>query len=400
MAIKLSRLLSIIIVSYNVKYFLEQCLYSVQKAVSGIDAEIIVIDNNSTDKSVEYLQKTFSQVKFVANAENTGYAKANNQGWQLAAGEYILFLNPDTIVGEDCLRQSIHVLDRQKNIGALGVHMLDGSGKFLPESKRGFPSPRASFFKLSGLINIFPNSATVAQYYLGQLPEKQNNEIDVLTGAYLMVRNGVLQKTGGFDERFFMYGEDIDLSYRIKLAGFKNYYLASASIIHFKGESTKKDMAYTKRFYKAMRIFVEKHYEKESRLFSIMVQLAIAVRGILSFLGRFFLRLRLLQSGSTIVQTLVVGGHTETKKAVEALGNQQIQRNIITVTGMREIKEVMQVQKTHEIIFCAGSISYQEIFQCIENLRHDVDYKFFAAGSNSIVGSMSKNNSGETVVFC
>jgi len=174
--------------------------------------------------------------------------------------------------------------------GALGIHMIDGSGRFLPESKRGFPSPRASFFKLAGLIKIFPNSKGIAAYYLGNLPEKENNEVDVLTGAYMMVKKEVLEKTGGFDEQFFMYGEDIDLSYRIKQIGYKNYYLASSSIIHFKGESTKKDIAYTKLFYKAMRIFVKKHYEKDSWMFSKIVQLAIAARGLLSFTGRIFLQ--------------------------------------------------------------------------------------------------------------
>ncbi len=391
-------MLSIIIVSYNVKYFLEQCLYSVQKAVSGIAAEIIVIDNNSTDNSVEYLQDSFPEVKFVANKENTGYAKANNQGWQMAAGKYVLFLNPDTILSEDSLSMSLLTLEDSDAIGALGVHMLDGSGRFLPESKRGFPSPRASFFKLSGLINIFPSSTAIARYYLGHLPEKQNNEIDVLTGAYLMVKQEVLQKTGGFDERFFMYGEDIDLSYRIKQAGYKNFYLAATSIIHFKGESTKKDMAYTKRFYKAMRIFVEKHYEKESRLFTIMVQMAIAVRGLLSFVGSLFLGLR-LQPANKTVQTIVVGGQTEIKKAVEALARQPLKRDIITVTGIAEISQAMQSQKTSEIIFCAGLLSYKDIISCIEEMQHDVDYKFFAAGSDSMVGSMSKNNTGETVVL-
>ncbi|HTL08733.1 MAG TPA: glycosyltransferase family 2 protein, partial [Chitinophagaceae bacterium] len=369
-----------------------------QKAIPGMEAEVIVIDNNSTDGSVEYLQPVFPWIKFVANQENLGYAKANNQGWQMAQGQYLLFLNPDTILGEDCLRQSLQVLEQQAGIGAVGVRMIDGSGRFLPESKRGFPSPRASFFKLSGLINVFPRSRVIAQYYLGQLPEKANNEIDVLTGAFMMVKQAVLQKTGGFDERFFMYGEDIDLSYRIKLAGFKNYYLATASMIHFKGESTKKDMAYTKRFYTAMRIFVDKHYEKESRLFSFMVQMAIGVRGVLSFTGRTVLQQQLPQDAYRVIQTIVVGGHAETRKAVLALKVNPVKRNIIIVTGLREIQSVMQVQKTREIIFCAGSIGYKEIFNCMEAMAGEVDFKIFAAESNSIVGSMSKNNTGETVV--
>ncbi|MEP6726985.1 MAG: glycosyltransferase family 2 protein [Bacteroidota bacterium] len=394
-------MLSIIIVNYNVKYFLEQCLYSVQKAVRGMDAEVIVVDNNSTDESVAYLQKIFSGIKFIVNEKNTGYAKANNQGWQIAGGDYILFLNPDTILGEDCLQRSIDILQHDNSLGALGIRMIDGSGRFLPESKRGFPSPRASFFKLSGLIKVFPYSKTIAQYYLGHLPEKENNEIDVLTGAYMMVKKEVLKKTGGFDERFFMYGEDIDLSYRIRQTGYKNYYLADSSIIHFKGESTIKDIAYTKLFYRAMRIFVEKHYEKESVLFSVMVQMAIATRGVLSFAGQFFLRRQQVQGSTKIVQTLIVGGDAETKKAVEILSNNQpIKRNISVVKDIDGIKAAIQLHKTSEIIFCAGVISYKDIILCIENLHRNVDYKFFAAGSNSIIGSMSKNDSGETVVFC
>jgi N-acetylglucosaminyl-diphospho-decaprenol L-rhamnosyltransferase len=365
-----------------------------------MDAEVIVVDNNSTDKSVEYLQKIFSWVKFIANKENTGYAKANNQGWQMATGDYILFLNPDTILGEDCLQQSIHILERNDSLGALGIHMLDGSGRFLPESKRGFPSLRASFFKLSGLIKIFPHSKILGGYYLGHLPEKENNEVDVLTGAYMMVKKHVLEKTGGFDELFFMYGEDIDLSYRIKQAGYKNYYLADSSIIHFKGESTQKNIAYTKLFYKAMGIFVEKHYGKQSRLFSIMLRMAIAIRGIVSFAGQFFLRRQSLQESDNIIYAIIAGEHAETKKAVEILNSQPEKRNIITVTGIPEINAAMQLQKTGEVIFCAGNICYKEIIGYIENTHNDIDYKFFASGSNSIVGSRSKNNSGETVVFC
>ncbi len=392
-------MLSIIIVSYNVKYFLEQCLYSVQKAIEGVAAEVIVVDNNSADGSVEYLAIFFPWVKVIANKDNKGFAKANNQGWQVATGEYILFLNPDTIIGEDCLLQSIEILQRRNDLGALGIRMLDGSGRFLPESKRGFPSPRASFYKLSGLIKIFPHSKTIAKYYLGNLPERANNEIDVLTGAYMMVKKEVLETTGGFDERFFMYGEDIDLSYRIKEAGHKNYYLADSSIIHFKGESTKKDIFYTKLFYKAMRIFVEKHYEKESWLFSIMVQMAIGVRGMFAFMGRLFLRKPSAQGQNKMVQTIIVGSASETVKANEALHNQPIKRNIITVNELKDISAAMQLQKTGEIIFCAGMICYKDIIQCIETLHSDVDYKYYAAGSNSMVGSMSKSDSGETVVL-
>ncbi len=392
-------MLSIIIVSYNVKYFLEQCLYSVNKASAGLAAEIIVVDNNSGDVSVEYLQKIFPAVKFICNKENAGYAKACNQGLQNASGEYILFLNPDTILSEDCLQQSINILKENKELGALGIHMVDGSGRFLPESKRGFPSPKASFFKLSGLIKLFPHSKTIAQYYLGHLPEKQNNEIDVLTGAYMMVKKEVLNKTGGFDERFFMYGEDIDLSYRIKLAGYKNYYLAGSSIIHFKGESTIKDIAYTKMFYKAMRIFVEKHYEKESWLFTAMVQLAIMVRGFFSFVGRIFSFSQPSKIINGELQTIIAGTAGETTVLTEKLNNQLIKRNIVIVNSLEKIDAALQLHKPREIIFCAGGISYKDIISFIEKKKLEVDYKFYAVNSNSIVGSTHKDNSGKAVVL-
>lgn len=393
-------MLSIIIVSYNVKYFLEQCLYSIQKAAKGINTEVIVVDNNSTDGSVEYLQKIFGPVLFVANKENTGYARACNQGLQLARGELLLFLNPDTLLAEDCLSQSIQVLQSKKELGALGVRMLDGSGRFLPESKRGFPSPKASFFKLSGLIKIFPHSKTFAQYYLGHLPEKENNEIDVLTGAYLMVKKEVLERTGGFDESFFMYGEDIDLSYRIRQAGYKIYYLADCSIIHFKGESTKRDMAYTKLFYKAMRIFVQKHYEKESWLFTGMIRVAIAVRGLLSFTGQLFLRgMPRPVAGSHTMQTLLVGEVSETSPVAAILKRQVVERKLVTIAVPGGIAAALQLQQAEDVIFCAGTITYKNIIECIENLQSNASYKFYAAESKSIVGSMSKNSSGEILVL-
>ena len=216
--------LSIIIVNYNVKHFLEQCLYSVQKACRGLKAEVIVVDNNSADNSIEFLSSGFPSVQFLINKENLGFARACNQGWQKAKGEYILFLNPDTIVPEDGFEKCLSFFQTHPDAGALGVKMLDGSGKFLKESKRSFPSPLTSLYKLFGLAKLFPRSRTFARYHLGHLDENKNNEVDVLAGAFMMIRREVLEKVGSFDETFFMYGEDIDLSYRIQQAGYKNYY--------------------------------------------------------------------------------------------------------------------------------------------------------------------------------
>lgn len=286
--------LSIIIVNYNVKFFLEQCLHAVQKAITNINAEIFVIDNDSTDDSLAYLQPLFPHVIFIGNKKNVGFAKACNQGLAWATGQYILFLNPDTIVKKNTFEQCIYAFEQNDNIGAIGVKMLDGNGQYLKESKRGFPSPLASFYKITGFTSLFPRSAHFAKYYLGNLNADENNIVDVLAGAYMMIRKKVLDATGGFDETFFMYGEDIDLSYRILQAGYKNYYLADAPIIHFKGESTdKNNIAHIKNFYGAMHIFVKKHYTGAGKtIYSFLLRAAIGLVAGVHTLRLFFRRRR------------------------------------------------------------------------------------------------------------
>lgn len=254
--------------------------------MKNIEGEIIVIDNHSNDDSFSFFQNRFPQVQFIWNATNSGFAKANNQALKLAKGEYILFLNPDTIVPEDCFNKSIEFI--KSNHVALGIRMLDGEGNFLKESKRSFPSPMTSLYKLFGLAKLFPHSKTFAKYHLGYLSENENHEVDVLAGAYMMIPKRILDKVGGFDEDFFMYGEDIDLSYRIQKAGFKNYYFAESCILHFKGESTKKgSLNYVKMFYKAMSIFVKKHYgSQRAGLYSFFIHIAIFIRASFSALSR------------------------------------------------------------------------------------------------------------------
>jgi O-antigen biosynthesis protein len=287
--------LSVIIVNYNVKYFLEQCLCSVLKACKNITAEVIVADNNSSDGSKVFLLPKFPRVNFIWNNDNVGFAKANNQALVQAQGEFILFLNPDTIVPEDCFEKCIQFFQLHPQAGALGIRMIDGTGKFLKESKRAFPSPLTSLYKLSGLTKLFPHSKTFAKYHLGHLPENENHEVDVLAGAYMMVPKNVLDKTGSFDETFFMYGEDVDLSYRIQQAGYKNYYFAQSSIIHFKGESTKKgSLNYVKMFYSAMSLFVKKHYSgSRAGLFNFLIQVAIFFRATLAVAAKFLQKIGL-----------------------------------------------------------------------------------------------------------
>jgi GT2 family glycosyltransferase len=300
-------LVSIIIVNYNVKYFLEQCLNSVLRATETITAEVFVVDNNSNDGSLQYLEPKFPTVHFIANEHNDGFAKANNKALQYCNGDYILYLNPDTIICENCIQRCVQFLEANADCGGVGVRMIDGSGSFLPESKRAFPSPRASFFKLTGLAKVFSHSKLFNQYALGHLDEYKNNEVDVLAGAFLMSRRTIIEACKGFDEIFFMYGEDIDLSYRIQKMGYKNYYLADTSIIHFKGESLKKGSSnHVKMFYGAMSIFVLKHFGKsKGGLFANGIQLAILLRASVAFLKRGFKKIGLqILDAITIVASL------------------------------------------------------------------------------------------------
>ncbi|MCR6719650.1 MAG: glycosyltransferase family 2 protein [Chitinophagaceae bacterium] len=266
-------LLSVVIVNFNVKHFLEQCLASVRAASRGMDVEVIVVDNASDDNSINYLQPLFPEVIFINNTVNAGFAKACNQGWKRSRGRFVLFLNPDTIVPEDCFSRCIAFMDATPDAGALGVKMLDGSGRFLKESKRAFPSPMTSLYKLSGLARLFPRSKVFARYHLGHLDENSNHAVEVLAGAFMLVRRELLDATGAFDEQFFMYGEDVDLSYRLQQqpcaatgTNYRNYYFSETPIIHFKGESTRKaSMNYVRMFYSAMSLFVKKTLWRQPR---------------------------------------------------------------------------------------------------------------------------------------
>lgn len=281
--------LSIIIVNYNVQHFLEQCLHSVRKAVSGMNCEVFVVDNNSVDGSVQMVKEKFPEVILLANKQNTGFSKANNQAIRIAKGEYVLLLNPDTVVEENTFRKVVDFMDAHPDAGGLGVQMIDGKGNFLPESKRGLPTPSVAFYKIFGLSKIFPKSKTFGRYHLGYLDRNETHAVDVLSGAFMLMRKTVLDKVGLLDEDYFMYGEDIDLSWRIILGGYKNYYYHDTRIIHYKGESTKKSSVnYVFVFYRAMVIFAKKHFsQKNAKLFSFLINIAIYLRAGMAILTRF-----------------------------------------------------------------------------------------------------------------
>lgn len=281
--------LSIIIVNYNVRYFLEQALLSVRRATEGMAAEVFVVDNNSKDDSVAMVREKFPEVHLIANKHNPGFSTANNQAIKLSKGEYILLLNPDTVVEEETFKKCCDFMDAHPDAGGLGAKMIDGSGNFLPESKRGFPSPWVAFCKTFGLSRFFPKSKRFNYYHLGYLSEDGNHEVDVLAGAFMLMRKSVLDEIGLLDETFFMYGEDIDLSYRIIKGGYKNYYFSDTQIIHYKGESTKKgSLNYVKVFYNAMIIFAKKHFVGQKAAgFILMLQMAIYFRAFLTLVANF-----------------------------------------------------------------------------------------------------------------
>lgn len=283
--------LSVIIVNYNVKYFLEQCLFSVFKSLSGIEAEVIVVDNNSVDGSEVMVRSRFPQVKLIVNRQNVGFAKANNQALFEAKGAYALLLNPDTVLEESTLRQCLDFMEKHPEAGALGPKMIDGKGRFLPESKRGLPTPEVAFYKIFGLIRLFPKSKRFGRYYLGHTSIDETQEIEILTGAFMFIRKSVLDQIGFLDEEYFMYGEDIDLSYRILKAGYKVFYFPETSIIHYKGESTKKgSLNYVLIFYKAMQIFANKVFSGNmAKLYSALISFAIFFRAGISLLKRWIL---------------------------------------------------------------------------------------------------------------
>lgn len=281
--------ISVIIVNYNVEYFLEQCLNSVYKALEKVDGEVWVVDNNSIDGSCAMVKAKFPQVQLIENKVNTGFSKANNQAIALAKGDYVLLLNPDTVVEEDTFKKTVDFMDAHPDSGGLGVKMIDGKGHFLPESKRGLPTPSVAFYKIFGLSRLFPRSKRFSKYHLGYLDKDKTHEIEILSGAFMMMRKSVLDKIGYLDEDFFMYGEDIDMSYRIILGGYKNYYFPETRIIHYKGESTKKSSVnYVFVFYNAMIIFAKKHFsEKNAKTFSFLINLAIYLRAGAAIFSRF-----------------------------------------------------------------------------------------------------------------
>lgn len=352
---------SVIIVSYKVRYYIEQCLNSVLRSVA--DAQLLVVDNNSQDGTVEYLRERFPQAEIIANDFNAGFGKANNMALAKATGRYVLFLNPDTVVAERTIPGCIEYMDNHPQTGALGVRMQYGDGRFALESRRSLPTLSVSFWHMTGLGRLFPRSKVFARYHLTYLDRDKECPVDVVSGAFMFIRREALDKTGGFDEAFFMYGEDIDLSYRIKLQGYSNCYLP-LPIVHYKGESTNKtSYRYAQVFYDAMLIFFDKHFSRYSHLFSFFVRMVVGVKKMGTFIGQNILARKRMLADYT--KKCLYVGPRETFDAVAALiGGSEVLRFPVFVEGKGNIESALDgclADDLGAVLFDTDVFSYDAI---------------------------------------
>ena len=373
--------LSVIILNYNVRFFLELCVLSVQNAIQNIDAEIIVIDNKSQDDSCSMMKQRFPNVKLIENKENSGFPKGNNAGVAVAKGEYICILNPDTVVAEDTFTKALAFSKKQKNIGIVGVKLIDGTGNFLPESKRGIPTPFVAFTKITGLYKIFPK--TFGKYYAQHLSENETGQVEILVGAFMFMKRDLYNEIGGFDENCFMYSDDIDLSYMALKKGKSNYYFHETSVIHYKGESTIKDGAYMKRFQEAMNFFYIKHFQV-SFLFSIFMKIGIV----------FFSLVKMFQGKPkpklSPEKYILVSENEVLRGKLENKWQTVVERQDITKSFAKNAKT--------EIIFDQNFIIFKSIIQSFEtNKNKGLTFKIIPESSDYVIGSNSSFDRGEVI---
>ncbi|TCN51532.1 glycosyltransferase family 2 protein [Flavobacterium circumlabens] len=382
--------LSVIILNYNVRYFLEQCVLSVQEAISTIDAEIIVIDNNSSDDSCLMMQERFPDVKLIQNKKNFGFPKGNNIGVKEAQGKYICILNPDTVVAEDTFSKILAFAEKQTNLGIIGCKLIDGTGEFLPESKRGIPTPWVAFTKIFGLYKVFPKWKLFNQYYAQHISENETGKVAILVGAFMLMERNLYLELDGFDEDCFMYADDIDLSYRALLKGKHNYYFPETTVLHYKGESTVKDEKYMKRFQEAMTFFYQKHFRK-SLFFSIFIKIGIV----------FFSFVKMFQGKSKdkqIPESYVL--YSSDAKLSEKLAS--VFENKVVVFDFKKEKMVNSYLilkgKRVEIILDNQHVSFRNCIKIIETLRDkSITFKIFPKSTSFIIGSNSRNDRGQVV---
>jgi GT2 family glycosyltransferase len=382
--------LSVIILNYNVRYFLEQCVLSVQNALGTIEGEIIVIDNNSQDDSCDMMRQRFPNVRLIRNKENLGFPKGNNIGVAQAQGEYVCILNPDTVVAEDTFIKVLNFAYKQKDLGIVGVKLIDGTGNFLPESKRGVPTPFVAFTKVTGLYKIFPKSRIFGQYYAQHLDENENGEVEILVGAFMFMKRDMYQQVGGFDEDCFMYSDDIDLSYRVLKEGKSNYYFHETTVIHYKGESTIKDGIYMKRFQEAMQFFYKKHF-KPSVVFSLFMKAGIV----------FFSFVKMFQGQPKI--------RTRPKSFIFYSSNKEIANRLALIfqnkvsfhdlkTEKMVISSSVKRETETEIMLDNEFISFKECIRFMESSKNKgFTFRILPKNANFLIGSDNSRERGEIV---
>ncbi|MCL6462486.1 MAG: glycosyltransferase family 2 protein [Flavobacterium micromati] len=386
--------LSVIILNYNVRYFLELCILSVQNALLEIDSEIIVIDNNSQDDSCEMMKTRFSHVKLIQNSDNFGFSKGNNIAVNQAKGEYICILNPDTVVAEDTFIKILAFAQRQKKLGIIGCKLIDGSGKFLPESKRGVPTPWVAFTKIAGIYKLFPKSKLFDQYYAGHLNENQTGKVDILVGAFMLMKRDLYLEVGGFDEDCFMYSDDIDLSYVVSKKGNYNYYFHETTVIHFKGESTIKDGTYMKRFQESMNFFYKKHLKSNglgSVFFAVFMKIGIV---FFSFVRK--LRHQSQQKVDPVTYHLYSTSTELQNKLVLLLQKKVTLHNLKTEKGL--ISSLSTNNQSSEIILDNEFISFKECILFLEFAKNSgFTFKIKPKNANFLIGSNNSNDRGEVI---
>jgi GT2 family glycosyltransferase len=382
--------LSVIILNYNVRYFLELCVLSVQKAIQELDAEIIVIDNNSSDDSCAMMKQRFPNVKLIENKENSGFPKGNNIGVAQAKGEYLCILNPDTVVAEDTFEKILAFAEKQNDLGIVGCKLIDGTGNFLPESKRGIPTPWVAFTKIFGLYKFFPGSSLFNKYYAQHLGENQTGKVDILVGAFMVMKRGFYNELEGFDENCFMYADDIDLSYRSLLLQKQNYYFHETTVIHYKGESTVKDATYMKHFRDFLNFFYTKHF-KQSLFFNMMARLgAFCFSMVKLFQGK--------PKPKRLPNRYILLSDNESIR--EKLAN-RLQKNIERAdleNGKIVFSQTFSEKKNAEVILDTNYLSFKTSIHFFEiNKSNSFTFKLLPMQSNFIIGSNNSNDRGEVV---
>ena len=390
--------LSVIILNYNVRYFLEQCVLSVQKALINLDAEIIVVDNNSSDDSCEMMKQLFPHIKLIENPVNVGFPKGNNIAVAEAKGEYICILNPDTVVAEDTFEKILNYVTLSgvevSNTGIIGCKLIDGTGNFLPESKRGVPTPWVAFTKIFGLYKF---SNYFGKYYAQHLTENQSGKVDVLVGAFMVMKRDLYLQVGGFDENCFMYSDDIDLSYMIQKLGKENFYFHETSVIHYKGESTVRDEKYLKRFREAMQFFYKKHFKK-SVIFDVMMQIG-------SFVFTVFKQKQQKNIQRKIFQYVLFTKSIENENIVSEIISKKEFSFITRIFDKmnvleKEVQEFKNQKCNYEVIFDTSTVDFKEIIAFMEkNKSKNITFKNYISQSNYLIGSNNANDRGEVINF-